>query len=269
MTSITSKELMTLRGLLKVFNRPARLKFFVFCFLTTFFLSGVSAANEIKDFLPTLEVVNIPPSGVEVEMEIGQSLISKGYIGYYPTIVIGNNISQFTKSTSMNRFDVTTKFNAGRLLKHKTGPLGTYYKAEGATYTFAGGFLAPSFVQPCDCGILVPANPILPAIVYTFHTSGNNGYEYGAIPVKFTEGPPNEIWTTGSFKKELIYNGVSQKTASVTYREFSNDYARPSFSLDLKYDLSEDDVIGFRGARLQIIKAGNVAVRYKVLKPLD
>ena len=45
--------------------------------------------------------------------------------------------------------------------------------------------------------------------------------------------------------------------------------ARPAFTEDLKYDLSQGDVIGYKGARFKIITANNLSIRYMVLKPLD
>lgn len=74
---------------------------------------------------------------------------------------------------------------------------------------------------------------------------------------------------TDSFRRELIYSGVSQGTVSIEYREFINDMARPAFSQTLRYDLAEGDVIGFRGARFQILDATNINIRYKVTRPLE
>lgn len=70
-------------------------------------------------------------------------------------------------------------------------------------------------------------------------------------------------------RKELIYTGVSKGVISLTYREFSSDMARPAFTQDLKFDLAEGDVIGFKGARFKIMSANNTQVHYKVVKPLD
>lgn len=74
---------------------------------------------------------------------------------------------------------------------------------------------------------------------------------------------------TDSFRRELIYSGVSQGTVSIEYREFINDMARPAFSQTLRYDLAEGDVIGFRGARFQILDATNIDIRFKVTRPLE
>ena len=72
-----------------------------------------------------------------------------------------------------------------------------------------------------------------------------------------------------SFRRELIYSGVSRGSVTLEYREFSNDLARPAFSQTLTYDLEEGRTIGFRGARFEIISADNLSLKYRVLKHLD
>jgi hypothetical protein len=37
----------------------------------------------------------------------------------------------------------------------------------------------------------------------------------------------------------------------------------------LTYDLAAGDEIGFRGARIKVLKATNVSITYVVTKPLD
>jgi hypothetical protein len=71
------------------------------------------------------------------------------------------------------------------------------------------------------------------------------------------------------FRRELIYSGVSGSTLSLSYREFSRDFARPAFTQDLKYDLSQGTTIGYKGARFEVIKADNVSLRYRVLAHLE
>jgi len=67
-----------------------------------------------------------------------------------------------------------------------------------------------------------------------------------------------------TFRQELIYLGRSGDELSFKYREFSGNLARPAFSADLKYDLSESQTIGYRGARIDVIEAGNQVIRYQV-----
>jgi hypothetical protein len=74
-----------------------------------------------------------------------------------------------------------------------------------------------------------------------------------------------EIDATGSIRKELFYGGRSGTMVRLFYREFSGDMARAAFSQELSYDIRDDRVIGFRGARLEVIDASNTSIRYRVL----
>ncbi|EJI85939.1 hypothetical protein AEST_10210 [Alishewanella aestuarii B11] len=42
--------------------------------------------------------------------------------------------------------------------------------------------------------------------------------------------------------------------------------ARAAFSTDVEYDLNESNIIGYAGARLEVISATNTEITYKVLK---
>ncbi len=78
-----------------------------------------------------------------------------------------------------------------------------------------------------------------------------------------------EQFSTGSFKRQLIYGGLSQNVISISYREFVDNMARPAFTQDVKYDLGESKIIGFKGARFEVSKATNTELTYKVIKALD
>lgn len=67
------------------------------------------------------------------------------------------------------------------------------------------------------------------------------------------------------FKQEFIYNGKVGNGIKFVYREFADDFARPAFTQELQYDLSESKIIGFRGLRLEVIKATNTDIDYKVI----
>lgn len=69
-----------------------------------------------------------------------------------------------------------------------------------------------------------------------------------------------------NFQQTLIYNGKSGSQISVGYREFSGDLARTAFSNEVTYDLSESKIIGYKGARIEIINATNQYIHYKVIK---
>lgn len=71
------------------------------------------------------------------------------------------------------------------------------------------------------------------------------------------------------FRQELLYNGKIGSSVKFLYREFRGDLIRAPFSQDVQYDLSEGNVIGFKGARIEIMSSSNRSVQYKVLKTFD
>ncbi|WP_151723816.1 hypothetical protein [Acinetobacter ursingii] len=69
-----------------------------------------------------------------------------------------------------------------------------------------------------------------------------------------------------SFQRTLIYSGKVGNKINISYREFYSNSARPAFNNNVEYDLSESKEIGYKGALLQIIRADNQNITYKVLK---
>lgn len=73
------------------------------------------------------------------------------------------------------------------------------------------------------------------------------------------------------YRQEFIYNGKKGNVVSFIYREFMGDIARPSFFQNLEYDISESDIIGFKGLRLKVLKTSNTSINFEILeafKPL-
>lgn len=69
----------------------------------------------------------------------------------------------------------------------------------------------------------------------------------------------------GSFKAELIYSGITKNTIHITYREFINNLARPAFYQELRYDLSESDLITFRSLKIKVLEANNARIKFQVM----
>ena len=74
------------------------------------------------------------------------------------------------------------------------------------------------------------------------------------------------VTSSDSFQQTLIYSGKVGNKINIGYREFSNDLARPAFNNDVEYDLSESSIIGYKGARIEIIEATNEYITYRVLQ---
>jgi len=63
----------------------------------------------------------------------------------------------------------------------------------------------------------------------------------------------------------LIYTGKVDNRIRFTYREFSGNTARMPFSTEVEYDLNENNIISYQGATIEVIKANNRSVTYKVM----
>lgn len=122
-------------------------------------------------------------------------------------------------------------------------------------------------------GIAIPRNGENPIIYTTIDHDGiyTNGFSDSGINFIKSQNKIEYIQTKviakeeDYFKQEFIYNGRIGNALKFIYREYVNDYARPAFTQDLQYDLSESKTIGFRGLRIQIINATNSKIEYKVL----
>lgn len=71
------------------------------------------------------------------------------------------------------------------------------------------------------------------------------------------------------YSYEFIYNGKSNNTLKFIYREFIKDLARPSFTQELQYNLDESNIVGFKNMRLEVVKATNSEIEYKILQHLS
>lgn len=75
-----------------------------------------------------------------------------------------------------------------------------------------------------------------------------------------------EIYLKGSFSYSILYNGKDGNGIKLQYREYKDDMARVAFYQDLTYDLKESKIIRFRNFKLEILKATNEGIEYKVLQ---
>jgi hypothetical protein len=73
------------------------------------------------------------------------------------------------------------------------------------------------------------------------------------------------VLSDNHFQQTLIYNGKSGSKINVAYREFSGSVARPAFSNTVEYDLSDSNIIAYKGARIRVIEATNEAITYEVI----
>lgn len=119
--------------------------------------------------------------------------------------------------------------------------------------------------------LLLSFNPVaLQSIVIDKSTGkisliSSNVKSYDGDIVNFTKTKIT-IKDTNSFQQTLIYNGKVGNKINIGYREFSGDLARPAFTNSVEYDLNESKIIGYKGARVEVVSADNQSIKYKVLQ---
>ena len=218
-------------------------------FVSAVLAAGVAYASAVPETAPAVRV--FPEVGVETEVELGAPMVLRESV----LTATALRLLESARSESLNGTRVVLP--AGRYELVRETDRGRYYASP-----FAGiRALGFNSVAPEGAGLFIPRDPSAPPAAYWRAL-------LGASIVK-ADGLKVEASDASGFRRELIYGGVSQGTVSLSYREFINDMARPAFSQDLRYDLGAGSEIGFRGARIEIIQAGNVSVKYRVLKPLD
>jgi hypothetical protein len=199
---------------------------------------------------PVEALVSIPPVGEEAEAEVGMTMVSAVRVQQIPAI------------RTVASYEAKGVFvPAGPLSYSGHDANGTYYLAPGRRKMggFLGGFQVSTGIYVYDDG--------RPSEVFWYDSFGSP-VRYKAAGIAFSKLPPKPAPSAASFKRELVYSGVSGGVVRIAYREFSRDMARPAFTQELTYDLADGDEIGFRGARFRVLKATNVSIRYVVIKPL-
>ena len=71
----------------------------------------------------------------------------------------------------------------------------------------------------------------------------------------------------GAFKHEIAYDGYSNQALHLSYREFKGkSLDRPTYTQQAKYDIKSFPAeIVFRNAKIQVLRADNYSIAYKIL----
>ena len=74
------------------------------------------------------------------------------------------------------------------------------------------------------------------------------------------------IYQKDSFQQTIEYAGKSGNVLKFVYSEFAKGYARDAFNREFQVDLSEGNVLAFKGAIIEIESASNINILYKVIR---
>lgn len=195
-----------------------------------------------------IDIIKMPTLLAESKAEVGNTLISAVASKNVPSKQLDEQID----------FQVQLLFGSQRVIIQTT-PLP--YIGENPNGTLYGKGRAGIFIpkseptKPLGCYL-----PDLSIICDPLHQMG--------IYPKIKDIHITELPTLAN-RRELIYLGGNSKSISILYREYSGDYIKPAFSQEYKYDISEDNTIGFKEARIEIINSNNTEITYKVIKHLE
>lgn len=199
----------------------------------------VSPAFSAKDF-PTL--------GAVVTREVGETLVEQENIQTYDAAYFSQKVKYGLSAVHVG-FNPGTPYVANQSINGKVA-----YCGPGLT---CGGFNN-------DCGEGRPVcfakgkSPSEIEVVAKF------GLETVSVPPDLIRYGKAAASSNAGFRRHLVYTGKSGSVLHLGYREFIDDLARPAFSQDLNFDLAEGRVVGFKGARFEIISATNMSITYKM-----
>lgn len=206
------------------------------------------------------EIVKHPKAGAISQANIGESIIATSKKIIVPTLILEKSI---THEGLFNGFTNIFFVKKGELELTEENSEGRFFSSKKGI-----GIQSPGGSVYLDGGIFVYDDETIPSEIYF-----KNKYN-GAVSTE----KPSEIhykiidkdeWSSESFIRELVYTGISGNTISVLYREYIKDMIRPAFTQEIKYDLKNSKIIGFKNARFEIIKADNASITYKTLSHLE
>ena len=213
--------------------------------LIGFFFVLTGCTSPKFNYLPKTESFSEPPIGSINEASVGDSLIRQGVVQKIDGLKVRGPAK------------VSWGYTVTPGLLKKTG------EDSAADYYFPTGDANSSNVEKATMadmwqGIMVKKkNNELCVITIFGVTSCETGMPIEKVQLTLSGD--------SSFQQALLYNGRVGNKINIGYREFSASTARPAFNNDVEYDLSESKVIGYKGAKFEVVEASNQNIKYKVI----
>lgn len=185
----------------------------------------------VTDVDTTARAIDEPPVGEVRNVELGERLVYQQDV----QIVRGRKVDGVARGQN-GPFPVDMS--------------GMYVRANGGKYY---------------CGQMVLRDPLNNGRVHNVCLTDT---EFRATGVPFTETEAI-VQKPTNIQRILEYAGRDRQTLSVFYKEYTETvdgaFIRPAFTQEFKFDMNEGRVIGVKGARIEVLKATNTGINYKVL----
>lgn len=220
--------------------------------LIAFCALGLTACASTQSVMPRVDMVDRPSLGTVAQAELGDTIVEKGKITTFDGLLLKNEVT-WGDGFLLKKFTISP----GRLRAKQSDNSYFYYYSDKMTMYDALLGTSPYGAG----GICVKKGD--PSYVRGFFQTGKCTNNFKPAP----EVAPTRVvdLDAPNFKQELIYNGKSGETLKFLYRESSGDYARPSFSQDIQYDLKDGKMIGFKGVRIEVVEASNTRLSYRLI----
>jgi hypothetical protein len=198
------------------------------------------------NYVPQSKQISEPPINSVNTAYVGDTLLKQGRFTLQDAIRVDRPVQVGAYT-----------LQPGHFTKHGDDAESEYYAPA------AGGVAQPGSIQRAflaDPPISVRVHKYGPEVcvlnIMSMRVCRNvGGYERVQIPVT----------SANSFQQTLIYSGMVGNKLNIGYREFSSDMARPAFNNDVEYDLSTSKVLGYKGARIEVLDANNEQIKYRVI----
>ncbi|HMN13753.1 MAG TPA: hypothetical protein PKD55_15685 [Bellilinea sp.] len=223
-------------------------KSFTLLFVLCIGAAVTGCATPKYNYAPKTESISEPPLNTVVTVQVGDHMVRQGSVTEHDAILVKTPITV----GAFSAYTITPGYFK------KTG------EDEGSEYyiPYAGKDSGAVSKNPISdpwksIEYAKTINEIGIITVFNLHVM---------VPADGVSRVKKSFESDDSFQQTLIYSGKVGNKIRLGYREFSNNLARPAFNNDVEYDLNESNVVGYKGARIEIIEANNQYIKYKLLQ---
>ncbi len=213
----------------------------------------MGACATTQSIPPVLVSVDRPEADRIAVAELGGVVLERSQSVRYDGVVLENRVT-WLDLFKLRQFAI----EPGRLVAREDDDRFTYYFSD--SISFRDPYTGTT--SRASGGICISKTD--PGTVRAFITSGPCGIQ----PDQWPRVSPTFIVDVNAtnFRNELIYGGRSGPVLRFVYREFLADQRSPSLSMEFQIDLADGPMFGFRGARIEVIEATNLSLRYRVIR---
>lgn len=192
----------------------------------------------------------------QITKDIGDQIVLKGIEEYQEAVLITD------REPSMRIYTVDFPYPVGTVLPlaGEAKEYKLYYKKTDKTSLNNYSYYV---------GIAIDKSINSPKIFYVQEGAMGGIYTKDYKTLEIQPAIYNDPSCQRCFKQEFIYNGKIDSHLKFIYREYVNDMARPAFNQELQYDLNDSNIIGFKGMRIEVLKATNTNITYKILNSFN